>query len=71
MNEFVLERKIYCAWRVVIYSQHFIELILESSNNFVIFTEAYLIENNLQPSEQDVQLEEFFWTGSGITFLDY
>jgi hypothetical protein len=29
------------------------------------FTEAYLIENNLQPSEQDVQLEEFFWTGSG------
>jgi hypothetical protein len=33
--------------------------------SFVSFAEAYLIENNLQPSEQDVQLEEFFWTGSG------
>jgi hypothetical protein len=24
-----------------------------------------LVENSLQPSEQDVPLEEFFWTGSG------
>lgn len=23
------------------------------------------MENSLQPSEQDVPLEEFFWTGSG------
>lgn len=28
-------------------------------------TEAYLVENSLQPSEQDVPLEDFFWTGSG------
>lgn len=31
----------------------------------MFFTEAYLVENSLQPSEQDVPLEEFFWTGSG------
>lgn len=29
------------------------------------FSEAYLVENSLQPSEQDVPLEDFFWTGSG------
>ena len=36
-------------------------------NNLIvlIFLEAYLVENSLQPSEQDVPLEEFFWTGSG------
>lgn len=27
--------------------------------------EAYLVENSLQPSEKDVPLEDFFWTGSG------
>lgn len=32
-----------------------------------IFVESFPIENSLQlqPSEQDVPLEEFFWTGSG------
>ena len=32
-----------------------------------MFLESYPIENTLQlqPSEQDVPLEEFFWTGSG------
>lgn len=29
------------------------------------FPEAYFLENSLQPSEQDVPIEEFFWTGSG------
>lgn len=36
-----------------------------ASNSFVCISEAYLVESSLQPSEEDVPLEEFFWTGSG------
>ena len=31
----------------------------------LLISEAYLVENSLQPSERDVPLEDFFWTGSG------
>lgn len=27
--------------------------------------DGYVIDNSLQSSEQDVRLEDFFWTGSG------
>lgn len=30
-----------------------------------LFTDGYLVENTLQASEQDIHLEDFFWTGSG------
>lgn len=39
--------------------------VIDLSDFFFIHTEAYLVENSLQPSEQDVPLEDFFWTGSG------
>lgn len=43
-----------------------LHISLTPSTIHVFFSEAYFIENALQPSEeQDVQLQEFFWTGSG------
>ena len=36
-----------------------------NNNCFVNFPDGYLVENTLQASEQDIHLEDFFWTGSG------
>ena len=40
-----------------------VTLLLENDSSYLI--DGYLIENTLQASEQEIHLEDFFWTGSG------